>query len=330
MTREQALTRKVAQLRKVAEGGDNTLAIGPMEQPEDDRAALQYAIAAVVLVAIIVLGIGLFAATQAGLFDGLENRIPFLRPKVSAPAPKPKAVRPVAAPAAVPNAQIAPGNQPAAPVRAASAASAASALSTPSAAPAPKTAVPAVARPALPREPESAPVPRASSPQRPAAAVRAPSPKTAKPAPKTSRAATARRAAAVPTDDLPSAPSEDADDGDGEIPAYAQPRPKAANLGEIILRASVQAAVNIDKENMLELYNRYALGFPGLSGEVVIGLTVDPSGRVLEGSVVSSTTGVEAFDQELLRRVLDWRLRAFPESRPKFISVPFLFPLQGR
>jgi TonB family protein len=115
-----------------------------------------------------------------------------------------------------------------------------------------------------------------------------------------------------------------------EPPAYATSLPKASNLGELILRASVQAATNIDADNLQEMYNRYALGFPGLSGEVVIGLTVDPGGRVLEGSIISSTTGVEAFDQELLRKVLDWRLRAFPETRPKFITVPFLFPLQRR
>jgi TonB family protein len=118
-------------------------------------------------------------------------------------------------------------------------------------------------------------------------------------------------------------------DPDGEIPAYARPPAKTGNLGEIILRNSIEAALSLDKDNLRELYNRYALGFPGLSGEVVIGLTVDPGGRILEGSVVSSTTGVEAFDQELLRKVLDWRLRSFPESRPKFISVPFLFPMQG-
>ena len=129
----------------------------------------------------------------------------------------------------------------------------------------------------------------------------------------------------------PAAPTESAPASDeGEIPSYARARPKASNLGEIVLRASVQAAANIDKDNLIEMYNRYALGFPGLSGEVVVGLTVDPSGRILEGSIASSTTGVDAFDQELLRKVLDWRLRAFPESRPKFITIPFLFPLQGR
>ena len=335
MTREQALTRKVAQLRKVAEGGENTLVIGPGQLPQE-RTALHFAIAAVVIVAIMVLGIGLFAATQAGLFDGLENRIPFLRPNAS-PRPNrpaapraPAATAPVASPATsaailstpapapspvapaatVHSPDVAPGNQPSAPLRA-PASKAEPALPGNSA---------ATVRPsAFPREPVPArAVPRPAAAKSPKAAIRPEPPRRAASRP-------------VPADALPPAATASAVDADdGEIPAYAKPRAKAANLGEIVLRASVQAAANIDKDNLLEMYNRYALGFPGLSGEVQIGLTVDPGGRILEGSVVSSSTGVEAFDQELLRKVLDWRLRAFPESRPKFIVVPFLFPLQGR
>ena len=98
----------------------------------------------------------------------------------------------------------------------------------------------------------------------------------------------------------------------------------------MLLRSAVESAANQNKDDLRELYNRYALGFPGLSGEVVVGLTVDPSGRILEATVVSSTTGVTTFDQDLVRKVVLWRLSAFPESRPKFISVPFLFPMQGR
>lgn len=332
MTREQALTRKVAQLRKVAEGGENTLVIGPGELPQE-RTALHFAIAAVVIVAIMVLGIGLFAATQAGLFDGLENRIPFLRPNasprpntpaaaaarapaatapaaISKPAPAPASAAPVHSP------DVAPGNQPSAPIRA-------PASNARQAVPPSNTA--ATARPsAIPREPAPArAVPRASAAPASAKPAKAPSKSAVRPEP-------ARRAASksAPADALPAAATAAVPD-EGEIPAYAKPRAKASNLGEIVLRASVQAAANIDKDNLLDMYNRYALGFPGLSGEVQIGLTVDPGGRILEGSVVSSSTGVEAFDQDLLRKVLDWRLRAFPESRPKFIVVPFLFPLQG-
>jgi TonB family protein len=316
MTREQALTRKVAQLRKVAEGGENTLAIAPQEEPAE-RSALHFAIAAVVIIAIAVLGLGLFAATQAGLFDGLENRIPFLRPELpptpAAPAAKPPVPRPVSAPSAL---SAPPGNQPppSKPITAVPAASLRPVPSQPAVAPAPARVQSIPAKP-IPAKPMVAVSP---VPARPAAKVPA-----ATPASKTRRSAPAPAAAAA-------APSEPVADEDGETHAYGKTPPKASNLGEIMLRASIQAAANIDTDNLNQLYNRYALGFPGLSGEVVIGLTVDPSGRILEGSVVNSTTGADAFDQELLRKVMEWRLRPFPESRPKFITVPFLFPLQGR
>ncbi len=311
MTREQALTRKVAQLRKVAEDLD---AAAPQNMGDDpqERTALHFAIAAVVIIAIGVLGLGLFAATQAGLFDGLETRVPFLRPKMSVQQrlnPPPES-----APAA-PAVTVSPVSAtPADPVRN------------------PTVTVPVLAAPSAastPSPPAAIPVLAKTSPVKPAAGPAAARPVASKPnAAVQSRAAAqakARKTAAVAPAPAPAA-SEDG----GEIPSYARAKPKVSNLGEIILRASVQAAANIDADNLQAMYNRYALGFPGLSGEVVIGLTVDPGGRVLEGSIISSTTGVEAFDQELLRKVLDWRLRAFPESRPKFITVPFLFPLQGR
>lgn len=323
MTREEALTRKVAKLRKAADGQENTLVMAPPVETRDSRSALNFAIAAVVVVAILVLGLGLFAATQAGLFDGLENRVPFLKPKVAATvpvAPAPAARPAVPAPAPAPSAASGygaqpPGNQPP---------------------PAAVGNVPATPAPVAPAASE--PVPVAPKPGKPAPApvAKAKPAKAPKPAALSAAEAfvlppEAKPAAAKPAKPAAKAkkPAAAAGDADGEIPSYAKPKSKSSNLGEIILRASVQAASNIDKDNLLEMYNRYALGFPGLSGEVVIGLTVDPGGRILEGSIVSSTTGAEAFDQELLRKVLDWRLRSFPDSRPKFITVPFLFPMQG-
>ncbi|MBW8888376.1 MAG: hypothetical protein JF616_11530 [Fibrobacteres bacterium] len=285
MSREEALTRKVAKLRMAAETGENTLVLAPSPEEDGEGRALNFAIAAVVLIAVLVLGLGLFAATQAGLFDGLENRIPFLKPKMANLAPTPRHASPAGPGTSAPGPTAAPTRKSAV---------------APSAAPGPVASRPTPAQIATP--PRNNPVT-----PRPARAVPA---KTRKPA------VNAAAAAAAGAED-------------DDIPAYARPPAKAGNLGEIVLRNSIEAALNIDKDNLLDLYNRYALGFPGLSGEVVIGLTVDPSGRILEGSIVSSTTGVEGFDQELLRKVLDWRLRSFPEARPKFISVPFLFPMQG-
>jgi len=298
MSREEALTRKVAKLRMAAEGGENTLVLAPSPEEDGEGRALNFAIAAVVLIAVLVLGLGLFAATQAGLFDGLENRIPFLKPKMANLLPPPRQASPAG-----------PGTgSPAAP--------------GPTAMPAQPTLPAPIAHPTAAPAPSAAPGSNAPRPTQARPSDRAPTP------PPRNNAVTPRPARVPVKARKPAARAISAAEDD-EIPAYARPPSKAGNLGEIVLRNSIEAAMNIDKDNLLDLYNRYALGFPGLSGEVVIGLTVDPSGRILEGSIVSSTTGVEGFDQELLRKVLDWRLRSFPEPRPKFISVPFLFPMQG-
>jgi TonB family protein len=325
LTREQALTRKVAQLRKAAEDASESAPMAiPGEAPE--RTALRVAIAAVVVVAIGVLTLALYAATQAGLFDGLENRIPLLRPKMSVqqilpkrptlPAPAPAQAAPDArsaggAPAR--SGQTVPGTMGSNAVTGAAAVTGTTAATPGSAASAPARASAVNADPsrtAAAKAPVTpAPVP-ANGIKGAKAAVRPAVQASASPArPKTAAAAAAA-------------------DEDGEIPAYAKARPQASNLAEIILNASVQAAYNIDADNFREMYNRYALGFPGLSGEVVLGLTVDPGGRVLQGSIISSTTGAEEFDQEILKKVLDWKLRAFPDTRPRFVKVPFLFPMQ--
>jgi outer membrane biosynthesis protein TonB len=341
MSREEALTRKVAKLRMAAETGDNTLVRSPLLDEESDGRALNFAIAAMVLVAILVLGLGLFAATQAGLFDGMENRIPFLKPKVAmgglsgpdgrtggdatAPAPSapPTSVAPpsqdiVEAPPLRPSASTAPLAAPTSP--AAPAASSAPAASAPEArmSPKPVSAVPAQAAPSAPTRLTDAALRNSPVTSRPARAP-ARSGQTA-PAPGSKSAARARKGQAQSFP--PAVPEE-------EMPAYARPRASGAAQTEILLRNAVEAAANREKDDLRELYNRYALGFPGLSGEVMVGLTVDPSGRILEATVVSSTTGVTTFDQDLVRKVVLWRLRSFPETRPKFISVPFLFPMQG-
>jgi outer membrane biosynthesis protein TonB len=344
MTREEALTRKVAKLRMAAETGENTLVRSPLLDEESDGRAVNFAIAAMVLVAILVLGLGLFAATQAGLFDGMENRIPFLKPKVAMQGLSPSAGHPGAVPAQTPVAPLASGpasasevaRTPAAP--AASATPVASATSAESPSPAASAAPVAPAATAPEARLARAPAPGKSAPAGPSAPARAAeasprySPVTARAARAQARpvptapavgAKTAAKARKSQAQSFPPAPPEE------EIPAYARPRASGAAQAEIQLRNAVESAANQEKEDLRELYNRYALGFPGLSGEVVIGLTVDPSGRILEATVVSSTTGVTTFDQDLVRKVVLWRLRSFPESRPKFISVPFLFPMQG-
>lgn len=189
MSREEALTRKVAKIRMAADKGENTLVLAPSPGGDGEGRALNFAIAAVVLIAVLVLGLGLFAATQAGLFDGLENRIPFLKPKMaslvtpprhaSPPAPATSATAPVPRPP-VPSSAA---NRPASGSASAAANRPASAAAAPAPAPLPSE----------PREPRAAAAPSsaAARPQAsPADRRPAPSPRTLRlpstaPAPRT-------------------------------------------------------------------------------------------------------------------------------------------------
>ncbi len=94
---------------------------------------------------------------------------------------------------------------------------------------------------------------------------------------------------------------------------------------EIALKASVQKAMRNDAENIQGVFDRFSLGNPGLEGNIVIGVTVQPNGRIFTGTITSSTTKVASFDQEILSTVLNWKLKGFDSNLPRYISVPFHF-----
>ena|GEM_PF-5406600 len=217
LTREEALTRKIAVLRRNAEMAEDAPARMP---PTGDNILIAGAIA--LFAVLFVVAIGLFAATQAGMFDGLESRFEFLRPNVSAGA---------------------------FPSGAGSAAGAAPVVTEDDAPPAP-----------------------------------------------------------VKVSGPPPAPADKAGDG---------------------LEAHLLAAAKEDAPNLLTLYGGFARRFPGLTGEVRMQLTVGSQGRILAGNVTSSTTGVAEFDKAVLLRVMGWRLGQYPESAPKIVTFPLLFPLRG-
>lgn len=103
------------------------------------------------------------------------------------------------------------------------------------------------------------------------------------------------------------------------------PSSASSGKGEAILKASAQAALNRDRESLQSIYDRYAMGTPGLEGGLVVGLTVDPTGHILNGVISASSTGTPGFDQELLNKVMDWKLEAFPDVQARYISIPIHF-----
>ena len=107
------------------------------------------------------------------------------------------------------------------------------------------------------------------------------------------------------------------------IPAAA---PELAIDVDAALRLSLRKALDADANYLQTLYKLHAGNMPNLSGQMVVSLKVDPSGSILEGSILSSTTGAPPFDQDVLRTVKSWKLTRFQGPSPKLISISLRFP----
>lgn len=102
---------------------------------------------------------------------------------------------------------------------------------------------------------------------------------------------------------------------------------KEAARSEALLQSSINQAMRADAEEMRGLYNRFALGYPGLKGEVVIALRIAPDGEIEKGAIQSSSTGQRMFDQMVLGNVLEWKIRPFKGVEPRTITVAIQFPV---
>jgi TonB family protein len=95
--------------------------------------------------------------------------------------------------------------------------------------------------------------------------------------------------------------------------------------GAAALRSAIQEAIQAYSQSIREVFERFSMGSPDLQGDIIIGITVHPNGHILEGSLSGSSTGSAAFDQEILRNVLDWKIASFPDNRPRYVAIPFHF-----
>jgi TonB family protein len=328
----KAVERKVAQIR-LAEAGAETMIMAPVTQPQ----SMNVRVAIWVLGGLIpiILGLGLYALTQAGYLDGLEDVFPALTGNASAKhaaAPKPmgsvaespraEAARMEMAKAEKARAQV-PVNMPVTPAPADVSPQAPIPVPVPAPPPAPRavnapvTSRMAAANAESPRKAKSQPMARKPRPVAAPAAAAPMEPATPDQPSAASAAATA----------LENARRNAETSMAGVQIAKPTLRGDAPNSGrgEAELKSSIQVALNADAEAVQAIYDRFAMGMPGLTGDVVIGITVNPSGHIVEGSVAATTTGAASFDQELLRKVLGWRLGPFSDNRPRYVAVPFHF-----
>jgi TonB family protein len=62
------------------------------------------------------------------------------------------------------------------------------------------------------------------------------------------------------------------------------------------------------------IHNRFLKNHPELKGEVVLKMTLSPSGRVLRTKIVRSTTGVKDFEEAVRKKIAQWYFEPIVEN----------------
>lgn len=72
-------------------------------------------------------------------------------------------------------------------------------------------------------------------------------------------------------------------------------------------------------------YNKHLKTNPGFKGKVTLRFSIAPSGSIVELTIVGSTTGVSAFDEEIRGKVKSWRFEPIKGKANDVVTVPFTF-----
>jgi TonB family protein len=98
----------------------------------------------------------------------------------------------------------------------------------------------------------------------------------------------------------------------------------SAALNSLRSSAVITRIVNQRKAGIGDIYKKYLEADPNLEGKLVVSFTVAASGAVTACSVVSSTLGNAAIDQEVCDHIMTWR---FPPIDAGDVTVvyPFVF-----
>jgi hypothetical protein len=93
------------------------------------------------------------------------------------------------------------------------------------------------------------------------------------------------------------------------------------------LKVALQNVVGRESAALQSLYDRYAVVYPDLKGVVNIRLEIGADGRIRKAKCVLSTTELSAFDTEVARAALRWKLLDYKGVSSKIVTLPLHFPL---
>jgi len=89
-------------------------------------------------------------------------------------------------------------------------------------------------------------------------------------------------------------------------------------------KAEIMQVVNARMPGLRNIYNKHLKLKPGFSGKVTLKFTIAPGGDIISISIVSSTTGYSAFDEEVKKMVSTWKWKVI-KSGNTTPTIPFNF-----
>lgn len=106
------------------------------------------------------------------------------------------------------------------------------------------------------------------------------------------------------------------------------PSASEIDMGQGGSRRSAASILRVVRQHMPGLrhtYNKHLKKNPGFRGKIHIKFEIAPSGKVIRVSLVSSTTGVSAFDGEIKTKVRRWRFEPISGKGNDIVTIPFTF-----
>ena len=88
---------------------------------------------------------------------------------------------------------------------------------------------------------------------------------------------------------------------------------------------SILRVIRQHQPGLRHTYTKFLKINPGFKGKVTLKFAIAPSGSIVELTIVSSTTGVSEFDQEVRGNVKTWRFEPIKGKANDIVTVPFNF-----
>jgi TonB family protein len=100
------------------------------------------------------------------------------------------------------------------------------------------------------------------------------------------------------------------------------------DMGQETGQRSTESILRVIRQHtpgLRHTYNKFLKTNPGFKGKVTLKFTIAPSGSIIELALMSSTTGVSEFDQEIRNKVKTWRFEPVKGRSNDVVTVPFTF-----